>query len=165
MALDVRSGDHRRLLARLPDGSVTSGGERLDVRLGAVGPQAVLVVLDGRPSVATVERDGRTARVTVGGHVVEVEIRTETDLLLEHFGMDVSDGAAEREVRAPMPGLVLRVLAAVGDAVEAGQGLVVLEAMKMENELKAPAAGVVAAVHAVPGAAVGKGDLLVEMAA
>ena len=165
MALDVRSGDHHRLLARTPDGGVTSDGEPLDVRVSAVGPQAVLVVVDGRPSVATVERDGRTARVTVGGHVVEVEIRTETDLLLERFGLDAEDGAADREVRAPMPGLVLRVLAAAGEHVEAGQGLVVLEAMKMENELKAPAAGVVAAVHAAPGAAVSKGDLLVEMAA
>ena len=163
MPLDVRSGDRHLLLSRTPQG-VTADGVPLDVRVAAVGPSAVLVVADGRPRVATVERDGRTARVTVGGHIVEVEIRTETDLLLERFGMDVADTAAEREVRAPMPGLVLRVLAAVGDAVEAGQGLVVLEAMKMENELKAPAAGVVAAIHAAPGAAVAKGELLVAFA-
>ena len=163
MPLDVRSGDRHLLLDRTPEG-VTADGERLDVRLSPVGPSAVLVVADGRPSVATVEREGKTARVTVGGHVVEVDLRTETDLLLERFGLDAGDSAAEREVRAPMPGLVLRVLAAAGEVVEAGQGLVVLEAMKMENELKAPAAGVVGTVHAVPGAAVSKGDLLVELA-
>ena len=163
MALDVRSGDHHLLLDRTAAG-VTAQGEALDVRMSAVGPSAVLVVAQGRPSVATVERDGKTARVTVGGHIVEVTIKTETDLLLERFGMDAADTSAEREVRAPMPGLVLRVLAEVGEAVEAGQGLVVLEAMKMENELKAPAAGVVQAVHGVAGAAVAKGDLLVELA-
>jgi pyruvate carboxylase subunit B len=163
MALDVRSGTRHLLLDRTPAG-VTADGVPLDARTGALGGGAVLVVADGRPVVATVERDGKTARVTVGGHVVEVSLRTETDLLLERFGMDAADTGAEREVRAPMPGLVLRVLAAPGEAVEAGQGLVVLEAMKMENELKAPAAGTVAAVHAAPGAAVSKGDLLVELA-
>ncbi|HEX8298827.1 MAG TPA: biotin/lipoyl-containing protein [Rubricoccaceae bacterium] len=163
MALDVRSGDHHLLLDRTAAG-VTASGEPLDVRTSPVGPHAVLVVANGRPTVATVERTGKTARVTIGGHTVDVALKTETDLLLERFGMDTADASAEREVRAPMPGLVLRVLAAPGEAVEAGQGLVVLEAMKMENELKAPAAGVVAAVHAAPGAAVSKGDLLVELA-
>ena len=168
MILDVRSGSHHLLLARTPGrglaGGVTIDGEPRDVRASPLSPATVLVVADGRPVVATVERTGATARVTVGGHIVDVEIRTETDLLLERFGMDVADTAAEREVRAPMPGLVLRVLAAPGDAVEAGQGLVVLEAMKMENEIKATAAGVVAHVHTAAGAAVSRGDLLVAFA-
>ena len=64
---------------------------------------------------------------------------------------------------APMPGLVVRVSVAVGDTVSAGQGLVVVEAMKMENELRASVAGVVTAVLAVPGQAVDKGALLVEL--
>ena len=65
---------------------------------------------------------------------------------------------------APMPGLVLRVSVAVGDSVSAGQGLVVVEAMKMENELRATTAGVVTAVRAVPGTAVEKGAVLIELA-
>jgi len=64
---------------------------------------------------------------------------------------------------APMPGLVVRVSVGVGDTVSAGQGLVVVEAMKMENELRASVAGVVTAVLAVPGQAVDKGALLVEL--
>lgn len=66
-------------------------------------------------------------------------------------------------IKAPMPGMVIRVLVGEGDAVVAGQGLVVLEAMKMENELKAPAAGVVRVVRATPGTAVEKGSVLVEL--
>jgi pyruvate carboxylase subunit B len=61
-----------------------------------------------------------------------------------------------------MPGLVLRVLAETGQEVGVGAGLVVLEAMKMENELKAPAAGVVGAIRVQPGQAVEKGQVLVE---
>lgn len=65
---------------------------------------------------------------------------------------------------APMPGLVVRVHVAVGDEVTAGQGLVAMEAMKMENELKAAGPGRVKAIHAVPGQAVEKGTVLVELA-
>ena len=65
---------------------------------------------------------------------------------------------------APMPGLVVRVSVAVGDQVSAGQGLVVVEAMKMENELRATVAGVVTAVRAIAGTAVEKGAILVELA-
>jgi biotin carboxyl carrier protein len=65
-------------------------------------------------------------------------------------------------LRAPMPGLVLRLLVEPGREVARGDGLVVLEAMKMENELKAPAGGVVGAVHVRPGEPVEKGQVLVE---
>ena len=167
MALDLRTGSQTLTLREDGDG-VEADGDRLDVRrtplrTPAPGVETSLVVVDGRPRVVTVERDGKTARVWVDGTPVDVEVRTEADLLLERFGLDAGDAAAEREVRAPMPGLVLRVLAAPGDAVEAGDGLVVLEAMKMENELTAPADGTVASVHAAAGDAVGKGDLLVEL--
>lgn len=64
---------------------------------------------------------------------------------------------------APMPGLIVRVTAVAGDVVSAGQGLVVIEAMKMENELRATAAGVVLSVRAVAGTAVEKGAILVEL--
>ena len=59
-----------------------------------------------------------------------------------------------------MPGKVVRVLVAQGDQVEAGQGLVIVEAMKMQNELKAPRAGKVVAVAAAAGATVNAGEIL-----
>jgi pyruvate carboxylase subunit B len=66
-------------------------------------------------------------------------------------------------IKAPMPGLVVRVQVAVGQAVTAGVGLVVVEAMKMENELKAPRAGTVAQVHVQAGDKVEKGQPLVSL--
>jgi pyruvate carboxylase subunit B len=62
-----------------------------------------------------------------------------------------------------MPGLVVRVAVQPGDRVQLGQGVVVIEAMKMENELKAPSAGIVRAVLVSPGSAVEKGAVLVEL--
>jgi pyruvate carboxylase subunit B len=70
---------------------------------------------------------------------------------------------AEKVVKAPMPGLVLRVEVAVGQQVKAGQGVVIVEAMKMENELKAPAEGVVARIEVQPGQTVEKGATLVVL--
>jgi pyruvate carboxylase subunit B len=67
------------------------------------------------------------------------------------------------EVKAPMPGLVVRVLVEPGQRVEAGAGLVVLEAMKMENQIKAPAAGMVVSVRVEAGQAVEKGQVLVAL--
>ncbi|HEX6941207.1 MAG TPA: biotin/lipoyl-containing protein [Longimicrobiales bacterium] len=67
-----------------------------------------------------------------------------------------------KPVRAPMPGLVVRVEVEAGQSVRAGQGVVIIEAMKMENELKAEAEGVVARVLVQQGQAVEKGAVLVE---
>ena len=67
-------------------------------------------------------------------------------------------------MRAPMPGLVVRVEVAVGQRVEVGAGLVVVEAMKMENELRAQRAGVVETVHVAAGQTVDKGASLITLA-
>ena len=84
------------------------------------------------------------------------------------FALRTEDDAAERsgvagECRAPLPGAVTKVLVSVGDVVAEGDGLVVLEAMKMEHTLRALGAGTVRAVHGAPGQQVDVGDLLVEM--
>jgi biotin carboxyl carrier protein len=84
------------------------------------------------------------------------------------FALRAEDDAAERggvagECRAPLPGTVTKVLVSVGDMVAEGDGLVVLEAMKMEHTLRALGAGTVRAVHGSPGQQVDVGDLLVEM--
>ena len=79
----------------------------------------------------------------------------------ERGGADA--GAAAVTVRAPIPGRVVKVLVKAGDAVKAGQTLVVLEAMKMENELRAPRAGTVAEVRAAEGTAVEAGQELVQL--
>jgi biotin carboxyl carrier protein len=76
-------------------------------------------------------------------------------------------GATEKEkpkvISAPMPGLVVRINVQPGDTIHAGQGVIVVEAMKMENELKSPAAGRVARIHATVGQPVEKGAVLVVL--
>lgn len=101
-------------------------------------------------------------RVLVGETIHPLEILDERKLRMRRAGGKFSLEGPQR-IDAPMPGKVTRVLVKVGDAVEEGQGLIVVEAMKMENELRCIAGGRVKAVHAVAGQAVEKGALLVEI--
>ena len=112
----------------------------------------------------TVRRDGVRGRyvLTIDGRRYRVEVLNERERAIRDMALAREGPAGPQKLIAPMPGLVVRVQVAAGDQVEAGQGLVVMEAMKMENELRATAAGAVKAVHAKPGEAVEKGALLVE---
>lgn len=103
--------------------------------------------------------------VELHGHRLGVEALDERTRTVQELTRGASAARGPAPLVAPMPGLVVRVLAAPGDQVAAGAPLLVMEAMKMENELRAPAAGVVRAVHAAPGQAVEKGAVLVELAA
>lgn len=162
MLLQIRLGDRAFDVSRDADG-LTLDGQALDATFEILGPNSGLLILEGRTHVVSFERDGEHIRVTTGGITQHAIAKDETALLLERFGFDNANAVAKREVHAPMPGLVLHVLVEPGQAIEEGQGLVVLEAMKMENELRAPRSGTVAAVHVAPGEAVGKNALLVEL--
>jgi pyruvate carboxylase subunit B len=98
----------------------------------------------------------------VDGQRVEAEALDERMRAIQDLTA-AAEASGPAPLMAPMPGLVVRVSVVVGDTVSAGQGLVVVEAMKMENELRAAVAGVVTAVLAIPGQAVDKGALLVEL--
>ncbi len=98
-------------------------------------------------------------RVLVGETVYPLEILDERRLRMRRAGGKFTLEGPQR-IDAPMPGKVTRVLVKAGDQVEEGQGLVVVEAMKMENELKSPKAGKVTELHAVEGEAVESGAKL-----
>ena len=127
-----------------------------------------LSLIDGS-AVREIRIDKRNGAlgVTIGGHAFETVVSTRgrvpfSDPVSGKRAPDPASGP--QPVKAPMPGRVVRVLVSVGDRVTAGQGLVVVEAMKMENELRAPRDGVVAEIGAVPGTAVEAGAVLVVVA-
>ena len=99
----------------------------------------------------------------VDGWRYDVEALDERRRAIRDLTAAAAGASGPAPLVAPMPGLVVRVNVAEGDTVAAGQGLVVMEAMKMENELRAPAAGTVTRVLATPGSAVEKGAVLVEL--
>jgi biotin carboxyl carrier protein len=101
----------------------------------------------------------------LGGERVPVEVVDERTRAIRAMTAHSSGPQGPKPVRAPMPGMVVRVEVEAGQHVRAGQGVVIIEAMKMENELKADAAGVVSKVLVNAGTAVEKGAMLIEFAA
>jgi acetyl/propionyl-CoA carboxylase alpha subunit len=143
---------------------VTVAGQIYVATLGIIpGTPLRQLLLDGRPSTLSIESLGRGRwALAPGGERWEVEVLDER---ARHIRSLTGNQERQRTIpvlKAPMPGLVLRVQVAPGQRVPAGAGLVVLEAMKMENELKAPAPVLVKAVRVQAGSAVEKGQVLLE---
>jgi biotin carboxyl carrier protein len=105
----------------------------------------------------------KTIALTVNGRPQELRINDETDQLVKKLGLSVVVAAKSKNAVAPMPGLVIDVRVAVGDAVADGTPLLILEAMKMENVLKSEGAGVVKSIAVTKGDAVEKKQLLIEI--
>ena len=114
--------------------------------------------------VVTEQKQGR-GRYTlwVDGYRFDVEALDERTRAIRDLSAANAAPTGPAPVLAPMPGLIVRVNVAPGDEVEAGQGVVVMEAMKMENELRATSSGKVKSVEVSPGTAVEKGTLLVAL--
>jgi pyruvate carboxylase subunit B len=145
------------------------------------------VTVDGRTTTAhIIELEGTPVRmVTIGdevhrivarrgetrgrytlwldGFLYEVEALDERTRAIRELSATSSAPSGPAPLKAPMPGMIVRVNVQVGDRVTPGQSLVVMEAMKMENELRATSVSVVKTVLAIPGTAVEKGALLLEM--
>ncbi len=161
---------------------VTVNGERVDVttgeegiRIGEVIARAKLADVEGTPvKVLTIGTEvhrivmqrgpsrGQYA-LWIDGHRYEVEALDERTRAIRDLSSEGSRSTGPLPLVAPMPGMIVRVNVQVGDIVQPGAPVVVMEAMKMENELRAQSAGTVSAVRVQAGAAVEKGAVLVEL--
>ena len=151
----------------LLDGEMaTVNGDAVPARVAEVEGTPVLMVTIGDAVHRVVARRGETRgqfTLWIDGFRYEVEALDErTRAIRELSGLSAA-ASGPAPLKAPMPGMIVRVAVNVGDKVVPGQSLVVMEAMKMENELRATAAATVKAVLAVAGTAVEKGALLLEM--
>jgi biotin carboxyl carrier protein len=148
-------------------GKLTVEGSQLTfAREDGGSVQASFSVVPVTPGTYSVLLDGRSYRGTLGTrgeiHVNGVRLAAEVfDPRELRAGNRRSGLAGRQEVLVPMPGKVVRVLVTVGDSVEEGQGLVVVEAMKMQNEMKSPKKGRVAEVRVKADATVSAGEVLV----
>jgi pyruvate carboxylase subunit B len=161
----VSIGDERHEVL-LEGATVQIDGEPVEARVTPVGGTPVRLVMLGDAVHRVVARRGGSKgayTLWLDGYRFEVEALDERTHTIREMSAAAAGPAGPAPLVAPMPGLIVRVSVAVGDQVQAGQALVVMEAMKMENELRAPAAGTVKQVVAVPGAAVEKGALLIAL--
>ena len=147
-------------LARVADDwTISLDGKELDANVAEVAPNTFSVLLNGEShQIRIAPRTDGTLTVHTGLAEYHAEV---TDPRVwrgrRHGGLEVE---GRQQVTAPMPGKVIRLLVSVGDTVEAGQGLLVVEAMKMQNEIRSPKNGRVEKLLAKEGLAVNAGDVL-----
>src|SRR5712672_3246311 len=162
----VQLNDKRHTVSIEPDGvqyknEPMARGELSDiegspVRMVKLGTHVYRVVAE--------KRQGR-GRYTlwVDGYRFEVEALDERTRAIRDLSAANAAPSGPAPIIAPMPGLIIRVNVQTGDEIEAGHGVIVMEAMKMENELRATTSGRVKSVQVTPGTAVERGTLLVEL--
>jgi len=153
----VRREANNDLLVRVDDGVERS------VQLGTVrGPLRWLAIGDHNTELmAALVDDG--VSIAVGGLELRAEVLDEARARLASVAGARAQSHVRRELKAPMPGLLVKVLVQAGDVVEAGQPLAVLQAMKMENELALPRGGTIKSIGAAPGQSVEQGQVLVVL--
>lgn len=136
-------------------------GRAYDLELRQTATNRLLLIADGRVFDCRIEgevRSGGAVEVVVGTKRYSIVLTDPKRLRSATLASGHAGGAAR--VVAPMPGKIVRVLTQVGAEIEAGAGIVVVEAMKMQNEMKSPKAGKVTALNVAPGATVNGGDVL-----
>lgn len=158
---------NRTYVIDVEGGAVTVDGERLEAHLAMVPGTPLTQLLLGRESwtVAAQTLGGGRRALGAAGERFEVEVQDDRSRQIEALTGRGKKPVQGGVVRAPMPGMVVRVAVTAGQEVEAGAGLVVVEAMKMENELRASRKGVVERVHVSAGQKVEKGEVLVTLKA
>jgi pyruvate carboxylase subunit B len=136
----------------------------LDVQPKAVPDHFSLLVNGASLLMAIEQQDEQNRyRIHAGGHDFDADVVSAREAYLREFLRAAGVGARQGRVAAPMPGKIVQVEVSVGDDVEESAGIMVMEAMKMENEIKAPIPGKVIAIHVEAGSAVEKGQLLFEI--
>ncbi len=164
MKLNATIGDYQTDVTIRREGSravAEVGGRRYELDAHEPAPNSYLLIADGRVSECRLEgkpESGQPLGILVGGRHYIVTLTDPKRLRGSASAGLHSDGAAR--VIAPMPGKVVRVLVDVGAQIEAGEGIVIVEAMKMQNEMKSPTSGTVVALNVRAGATVNGGDVL-----
>ena len=149
---------------RAPD-AVTLNEEPFAWDIADLGQGRFHVLYEGRSynaEVITADYATKNIVLKLNGQRVELNAKDRFDLLLERLGMSNTAAAKVNELKAPMPGLIVDIRVVPGQAVQKGDPLLVLEAMKMENILKAPADGTVANLKVNLRDNVQKGQVLVQ---
>jgi len=156
----IVSGKPHRLELEKVDGVWQCRLEGKEVHFDAVltGRDVLSLLVDGRSYEVKREQTATDLHLWVGGTRFPVELRDPRSLRARQSS--ALDEKGPRKILAPMPGRIVRLLAAEQSEVEAGQGIVVVEAMKMQNEIKSPKKGIIKRITATAGAAVNAGDVL-----
>jgi biotin carboxyl carrier protein len=164
--LGTSTGKSKRVVGLEKEGSsykVSLDGQPVNADVLLVAPHTVSVILNGAAfEIHIAQSPDGTYTLQTGAHEFQADVCDPRAWRGRNRGALEAEG--RQQILAPMPGKIIRLLVNVGDEVEAGQGLVVVEAMKMQNEIRSPKKGKVERLQAQEGQAVNAGDVLCVVA-
>jgi biotin carboxyl carrier protein len=146
---------------------ITLNNELKDISFASLGNNQYNILLNQKSynvELVSINHENKTASLKVNNRIYDCEIKDQFDDLLKSLGLDNLNAKKINDIKAPMPGLVLKVLVTEGQEFKKGDNLLVLEAMKMENILKAPTDGIVKSIKIKPGDKVDKNEVLLLLA-
>ena len=140
-------------------------GKPIDWDLQWITDRRVHLIASGRSieaELVQIDSETKTIQIKFENKTVSLEVRDKFDLLLEKLGMNASASNAVKDIKAPMPGLILDIKVKAGDVVKKGDVVLILEAMKMENSIKAPGDGIVKGIKVNLKDSVEKNQVLIQ---
>jgi biotin carboxyl carrier protein len=147
------------------DSSFFVNGELIQFDLSSIGNNSTHVLYQNKSfntELVELNKADKTCKIKVNGNIYQISIEDQFDVLLKQLGLDNLAANKVSEIKAPMPGLVLKVLVGENAEVKKGDNLLVLEAMKMENILKSSTDGVIKKVLIKQGDKVEKNQILIQ---
>lgn len=114
-------------------------------------------------TIQSISLENKTFELLINGTPYTVQLHDEFDKLVKKLGLSIKSAQKVNEIKAPMPGLVLDILVEAGQSIQKGDGLLILEAMKMENVIKAPSDGVINSISINKGNTVDKNELMIVL--
>ncbi len=163
--LTTKVNDNQTFEIDNQNGAISLNGKPINANWIKIAPNKYHAIIDAQSltiELGAIDETGKLFTILVNGVKYQVAVKNKYDQLLQQLGLDKMAAGKVNHIKAPMPGMVLRITTKVGDEVKKGDALLVLEAMKMENVIKSAGDGVVKKILAIEKAAVDKGQTLIE---
>ncbi len=147
------------------DEAIQVNNKRINWDLQWISDRKIHLIYENKSLEAeliSLDKETKTIQIKLGNNISSLQLKDRFDLLLEQLGMNNTASQALKEIKAPMPGLILDLKVKPGDEVKKGDVILILEAMKMENILKSPGDGVVKAVKVSLNQSVEKNQVLIQ---
>lgn len=160
----VSIDDNKHSLKILSHDKVELNGNNYEVELSQLSKYSYLLKVNNKVyQITSEELDSQNYTFTIDGYSYNTTVRTNLEEKANEYLQNKAKESGTKIIKSPMPGLIVKILKQVGDNIEVGEPIIILEAMKMENEIRASVSGTVKSINAKESISVEKGETLLEI--
>lgn len=154
--------NQRKIKVEKSEDTYLIDGKSQDFKIDKVGDEYLIYQSKKISKVRILKKEGADITLLINGKETKVQVKDHISLMLEKLGMDAVLENVVNDVKAPMPGVILDIIASQNQEVAKGDPLLILEAMKMENMIKSPTDGKIKSIEVTKGQSVEKNALLIQ---